>query len=51
MTMLAFRTRASVYSEKTVPAANLPARRERLAIRPAACCAASPLMLRRCAGN
>src|SRR5947208_15476164 len=32
MTMLAFRTRASVYPEETVPAANLPARRERLAI-------------------
>jgi glycosyltransferase involved in cell wall biosynthesis len=32
MTMLAFRTRASIYPEETVPAANLPARRERLAI-------------------
>jgi hypothetical protein len=30
--MLAFRTRASVYPEETVPAANLPTRRERLAI-------------------
>ena len=32
MTMLAFRTRVSVYPGETVPAANLPARRERLAI-------------------
>ena len=32
MTMLAFRTRALVYPEETVPAANLPARRERLAL-------------------
>jgi glycosyltransferase involved in cell wall biosynthesis len=32
MTMLAFRTRALVYPEETVPAANLRARRERLAL-------------------
>ena len=32
MTMLAFRTRASDYPGETVPAANLPAGRERLAI-------------------
>jgi glycosyltransferase involved in cell wall biosynthesis len=32
MTMLAFRPRASVYPEETVPVATLPARRERLAI-------------------
>ena len=32
MTMLAFRTRASVYPGKTVPGAELPARREKLAI-------------------
>ncbi len=32
MTMLAFRTRASVYPRETVPGADLPARREKLAI-------------------
>src|SRR5437660_11770495 len=32
MTMLAFRTRASIYPEGTAPVADRPARRERLAI-------------------